>query len=68
MKKTKDSPILPSVTKEEVQRQLPKTKAILLRLTEDDKEAIDAAAKSVHLTATEYLVRCHELISEKLPR
>ncbi len=66
MKKRKDSPALPSVTKEDVQRQLPKKKAILLRLSESDKDAIDTAAKSVHLTATEYLVTCHRLVSTKL--
>jgi hypothetical protein len=46
--------------------RLPKSEAILLRLTVRDKDAITAAAKSLHLTATEYLVKCHEIISEKL--
>lgn len=41
---------------------------IFLRLTATEKKAIDAAAKSVGLTTTEYLLRCHQLISAKLPK
>lgn len=41
---------------------------IFLRLTGKEKSAIDAAAKSVGLTTTEYLLRCHQLISSKLPK
>lgn len=55
-----------SVTREEVEQRLPKNDAILLRLSTRDKTSITDAAKSVHLTATEYLVKCHELVSTKL--
>lgn len=68
MKKEKNSSELPTVSEEEVRQKIPKTEAILLRLTEEDKASITKAAKSVHLTATEYLVKCHELVSIKLPR
>ena len=50
----------------ELKERLPKSEAILLRLTVRDKDAITVAAKSLHLTATEYLVKCHEIISGKL--
>lgn len=68
MKKQKAKPAFPVVSKEEIQYQLPKTTAILLRLSVQDKEAITAAATSLHLTATEYLVKCHVLIAAKLPK
>jgi hypothetical protein len=57
-----------SVTRDEVQERLPKNEAILLRLSERDKASITEAAKSVHLTATEYLVKCHELVVAKLEK
>jgi hypothetical protein len=55
-----------NVTREEVNQRLPKTKGIFLRLSEQDRTSIIEAAKSVHLTATEYLVKCHELVSAKI--
>lgn len=66
MKSKSEPRELPTVTKAEVQERLPKSEAILLRLSVRDKDAITEAAKSVHLTATEYLVKCHELVSAKL--
>lgn len=68
MKTSKKSVGVPAVSKEEVQHRFPKTEAILLRLSVADKEAITATAKSLHLTATEYLVKCHQLVSEKVRR
>lgn len=59
---------LPAISSAAIQRSLPKTEAILLRLSVADKEAITATAKSLHLTATEYLVKCHQLVSEKVRR
>ena len=66
MKRKSNSTKLPTITKEEVQQRFPKTEAILLRLSVDDKKSITDAAKSLHLTATEYLVKCHEVIAAKL--
>jgi len=66
MKKKNTPQKPPSVSKEEVQHQFPKTEAILLRLTVQDKKNITDAAKSFHLTTTEYLVKCHAVISAKL--
>jgi uncharacterized protein (DUF1778 family) len=66
MKKKTDSPELPTISKEEIQKQFPKTEAILLRLSVQDKQAITDAAKSLHLTATEYLVKCHAVVAAKL--
>lgn len=37
--------------------KLEKRKAILLRLTEDEKNSIDATAKILHLTTTEFLTK-----------
>lgn len=63
----KSATTLPTVSKEEVQMTFPKTEAILLRLSVKDKTAITNAAKSLHLTATEYLVKCHAVVAAKLP-
>ncbi len=68
MKTSKKSVALPVIAEAEIQRSLPKTEAILLRLSVSDKEAITTTAKSLHLTATEYLVKCHQLVSEKVRR
>jgi len=66
MKSKKDFPAKSAVTEKEVQRAVKKSTAILLRTTADERESIKQAAKSVKLTATEYLVKCHELVSSKL--
>jgi hypothetical protein len=66
MKKHKDTSELPAISTKELQQKFPKTEAILLRLSVQDKLAITEAAKSLHLTATEYLVKCHQVISAKL--
>ena len=66
MKTSKKSISVPAVSKEEVQHRFPKTEAILLRLSVDDKDAITTTAKTLHLTATEYLVKCHEVVSAKV--
>ncbi len=66
MRKTKPKSEIPAVSKEEVQQKFPKTEAILLRLSVEDKNAITTTAKTLHLTATEYLVKCHEVVSAKV--
>jgi hypothetical protein len=62
-----DASNFPDVSAEEVQQQLPKRTAILLRLSLEDKKSITTTARSLKLTATEYLVKCHHLVSSKLP-
>ncbi|MBM3872188.1 MAG: hypothetical protein FJ382_00325 [Verrucomicrobia bacterium] len=56
---------LPSVSKSEVKR-LPKTEAVLLRLTKDDKASIVAAASKLHLTVTEFLTKAGLMVAEKV--
>ena len=58
---------LPSVTPEEVLAAAEKSEVIYLRLTPNEKEAVKVAAKALRLTATEYLLKCHELVSSKIP-
>ena len=66
--KQKNLKTLPTVSREEVRTHFPKTEAILLRLSVADKESIAGTAKTLHLTATEYLVKCHEIVAGKIPR
>lgn len=39
---------------------------IFLRVAGSEKNEIEASAKAVDLNVTEYLLRCHEVVSEKL--
>ena len=66
--KTKTESIPVAISGEEVQAALPKTEVIFLRVSPKEKTAITATAKRLHLTVTEYLVKCHELIAGKLPQ
>jgi uncharacterized protein (DUF1778 family) len=59
---------LPTPSKHEVAKQFPKKEAILLRLTAEDKETINHAAKSVHLTTTEFVLKSALAIARKLPK
>jgi hypothetical protein len=52
MKRSKSSKKLPKVSKSEVE-SLPKTEAVLLRLTKQDKATITKVASRLHLTVTE---------------
>ena len=65
MKKKKPTAELPAVSKDEVAK-LPKTEALLLRLTADDKRMIFQAASSLHLTATEFVTKSALLVASKL--
>jgi uncharacterized protein (DUF1778 family) len=56
---------LPTVSKAEVD-SLPKSEAVLLRLTKQDKAAIVAAASALKLTVTEYLTKSALLVAEKV--
>lgn len=63
-RKTRKKP-LPKVTKAEVD-SLPKSEAVLLRLTAQDKAAIIKAASKLHLTVTEFLTRSALMVAEKV--
>lgn len=66
MKKTAKA--LPAVSKDEVVKNFPKTENILVRTTVADKEAINSAAKSVHLTTTEFMVKSALMVAGKLAK
>lgn len=55
-----------SLTRKEIQSGAKKSPAILVRMTEDERDSIKEVAASLKLTATEYLLKCHELVSSKL--
>lgn len=65
--KRKKSKKLPSITKSEVDA-LPKSEAVLLRLTKQDKQAIVAAASKLHLTVTEFLTKSGLMVASKVQR
>ena len=67
VKKTKKPKRFPEVSKSEVE-SLPKTEALLLRLTKEDKATITKAASKLHLTATEYLTKSALLVAEKVKK
>ena len=57
----------PDVAKSEIE-SLPKTEAVLLRLTKQDKAAITAAASSLHLTVTEFLTKSALIVASKVSK
>jgi len=65
MKRSKSSKKLPKVSKSEVE-SLPKTEAVLLRLTKQDKATITKVASRLHLTVTEYLTKAALLGADKV--
>ena len=56
---------LPKVSKSEV-GALPKTEAVLIRLTKQDKTAITRAASKLHLTVTEFVTKSAMMVAEKV--
>lgn len=56
---------LPTVSKADAD-SLPKTEAVLLRLTKQDKETIVSAASALKLTVTEFLTKSALLVAEKV--
>jgi hypothetical protein len=56
---------LPVPPKASVARMLRKTETLSFRLTVAEKESIRAAASSYGMAITEYLVKCHEVISSQ---
>ena len=65
MKRRKSSKKFPKVIKSEVE-SLPKTEAVLLRLTKQDKATITKVASRLHLTVTEYLTKSALLVADKV--
>lgn len=63
--KRKTAKKLPKVSKAEV-ASLPKSEAVLLRLTAQDKATICKAASKLHLTVTEFLTRSALMVAEKV--
>ena len=56
---------LPAVSQAEVDA-LPKSEAVLLRLTVNDKATITKAASELHLTVTEFLTKSALMVAEKV--
>lgn len=56
------------VTSAEVHDALPKTQTIQLRLSVTEKKAVKAAASGCGRTVSEYLLECHRLVADKLPK
>jgi uncharacterized protein (DUF1778 family) len=57
-----------SVTTAEVHAALPKTQTIQLRLSDREKDAVKAAASACGRSVSEYLLECHRLVADKLPK
>ena len=57
-----------SVTSAEAHAALPKTQTIQLRLSDREKEAVKAAATACGRSVSEYLLECHRLVADKLPK
>ena len=66
--KKKSAKVLPTVSMGEAVKNFPKTENILVRTTVADKEAINSAAKSVHLTTTEFMVKSALMVAGKLTK
>jgi hypothetical protein len=66
MKKASAEAKLPPVTKEEVTETIENGEVIYLRLSSRDKDSVKKAASTLRLTVTEYLLRCHALVSSKI--
>ena len=57
---------LPVLSKKEVVNRMVKSDTIHLRVTKAEKELIRANATGLHLSITDYLLKCHEVVSAKL--
>jgi predicted DNA binding CopG/RHH family protein len=58
--------LLGDVAPAELNTLLRKDSAIQMRVTEADKDDIKGTAKNLGLTVTEYLLRCHYIVSKRL--
>jgi uncharacterized protein (DUF1778 family) len=57
---------IPEPTTTEVKDGLAKTETIHLRLTKIEKQDIRQTAQGLHLSITEYLLKCHAVVAAKL--
>jgi hypothetical protein len=60
------TPTISAPSIEEVKRRILKEETIQLRVTKVEKEKIRLVASGLHLSTTEYLLKCHEVVSAKL--
>ena len=68
VKKKKITKKMPELTKNELLHNLPKSEAVLLRLTVADKETITQAASKLGITTTELLTKSALMVVEKLKK
>lgn len=66
MKKKEAPASLPAISKQEVAQEVEKSEVIYLRVTPAEKEAVKETASKLKMTATEYLMKCHELVARKV--
>jgi len=57
---------LPKPSREAVARALRKTETLSFRLTPAEKQGLRVAASSVGMSISEYVLKCHEVISQVL--
>ena len=57
---------IPSIEITAIDDYVAKTEVIQIRVTPAQKREIKISASSLRLTTTEYLIKCHELIAQKL--
>jgi hypothetical protein len=66
MKKAPEETKLPTVTPQEATEAVQKPEVTFLRVTSRAKESVKQAATALRLSVTEYLMRCHGLVAEKM--
>jgi uncharacterized protein (DUF1778 family) len=59
---------IPEPSLEDIKAALPKSETIHLRVTTTEKEAVRTTATSLHLSITEYLLKCHAVVAAKIVR
>ena len=63
----KKSPLpTPTTAEAESIRRSASNQSIQMRVTEEEKRDVQAAAKLVNRSVTDYLLQCHAVIAEKL--
>ena len=59
---------LPKPTEQQVKSAVLKSETVHLRVTKNEKDEIKKTAGALHLSITEYLLKCHGLIAEQLAK
>ena len=59
---------LPKPTEQQVKAAVLKSETVHLRVTKNEKEEIKRTAGALHLSITEYLLKCHGLIADQLAK